>query len=152
MFHLIIILSTMRQKFLAEIKLESRLNHPNIVKFYGTVLFGGNEIGIVNEFVEQGSLRDCMDRAANNRLPSTLALDLAIDIAKGLEYIHSFDLIHRDVKPENVLIRDDGSAILTDFGVSTLLAMKNMVRKRFDYFYHFGNNVGIHFDIYFFRE
>ncbi|VDP90475.1 unnamed protein product [Echinostoma caproni] len=85
-----------------------------------------NEYRLVLEYAPRGSLRDLLDRG--EWYPLQLVLNLARDMVRGLCYLHADyptvdrpSIAHRDVKPENVLIRSDGSACLSDFGQSVVL-------------------------------
>ncbi|MCU0612509.1 MAG: serine/threonine-protein kinase, partial [Candidatus Eisenbacteria bacterium] len=101
----------------SEAKLLQKLCHPCIV----TVRGAGTEKEtpfLVTDLVEGGSLRDLLIR--EHRLPITRALEIAIDLADALHHAHEHGIIHRDVKPANVLIASDGTPRLTDFGVAAV--------------------------------
>ena len=105
--------SVARTRFLHEARTASTLNHPNIVTIYDVVEQDG-ESYIVMEYVAGRTLQH---RIAE-RLDFKEALRLAIQIARGVARAHSVDLIHRDLKPSNILITDDGTAKLLDFGLA----------------------------------
>lgn len=99
-----------------EARVMARLRHPNIVAVHD---FQRTEDGaaIVMEFVEGGSLREKLQQHPNG-LPVAEALRILRQIAAGLEAAHATGVIHRDMKPENVLIDADGTARVTDFGLA----------------------------------
>jgi|SRR5579862_1314229 len=103
------------QRFLREARTVASLSHPNIV----TVIDRGEHEGqqfIVFEYVEGENLKRLIERAGP--APVERALELAIQIARGLVAAHERGLVHRDVKPQNVLLNGDGRAKVTDFGIA----------------------------------
>jgi len=92
-----------------------KLNHPNIVKILATVEENGQHY-LVMEYVGGGSLRDLMDEYG--QLPIQNILEVALDLADALTRAHRLHIIHRDIKPDNVLLAEDGTPRLTDFGVA----------------------------------
>jgi serine/threonine protein kinase len=108
-----------RKRFEQEFQAASRLDHPNIVR---TLAHGQAEAGpyLVMQFVEGESLGDRIQR--EGPLPQTEAVRIIVEVAKALDYAHQQGLIHRDVKPDNILLTADGRALLTDFGLVKQLA------------------------------
>jgi len=105
-----------RQRFAQEAKTVARLRQPNIVAVYSAGEAGGL-LYFVMEYVPGESLRDRMTR--EKRIPVDEAVGILRDLALALDYAHGASVIHRDVKPENVLLdRESGRAMLTDFGVA----------------------------------
>src|SRR5262249_43933827 len=102
------------KRFEQEFKAASRLDHPNIVRAidYGDP---GSTPFLVMEFVEGESLGQKLER--DGRLPETEAIRLIAQVAQGLHRAHKQGLIHRDVKPDNILITPDGQAKLADLGL-----------------------------------
>lgn len=103
-----------------EARTMARLRHPNIVAVHDFQKLGEGGAAIVMEFIEGGSLRDLLCRHPNG-LPVDEALRIIRQIAAGLEAAHASGVIHRDMKPENVLMGRDGMARVTDFGLAVPL-------------------------------
>ncbi len=104
-------------RFLREGDALRQLNHPNIVTIRDMVVEADQHY-LVMEYVGGGSLRDLID--AQGRLPLEGVLNLALDLADALTRAHRLQIIHRDIKPDNVLLASDGTPRLTDFGVAHL--------------------------------
>lgn len=103
-----------------EARTMARLRHPNIVAVHDFQKLGEGGAAIVMEFIEGGSLRDLLRQHPNGLLLNE-ALRIIRQIAAGLEAAHASGVIHRDMKPENVLIGRDGMARVTDFGLAVPL-------------------------------
>ncbi|MGI8711697.1 MAG: protein kinase domain-containing protein [Solirubrobacteraceae bacterium] len=106
------------ERFRREARAVAQMSHPHIVG----VIDAGEDDGrpyIVLEYVEGETLKDRIRR--NGRLPITEAVAYAIEIARALGNAHARHIIHRDVKPQNVLIDQEGSAKVTDFGIARTL-------------------------------
>src|ERR671937_132453 len=105
------------ERFRREARTAANLRHPNVITVHD---FGEDERGVpylVLEYIEGPTLADLMDAGLEDcRIP-----DLLDQIAAGLDYAHSRGVIHRDVKPGNVLLTDDGRVVLADFGLAWLL-------------------------------
>ncbi|MCA9629748.1 MAG: serine/threonine protein kinase [Myxococcales bacterium] len=117
-----------RQLFLGEALALERLNHPNIVHFFGLV-DDGQQLAIVIELVEGQALSEIIARRAGRErssrlpcLPFARAWHYFSQLLGALASIHAMGIIHRDVKPANVLIRRDGMVKLTDFGIARVPA------------------------------
>jgi serine/threonine protein kinase/DNA-binding CsgD family transcriptional regulator/tetratricopeptide (TPR) repeat protein len=105
----------MVERFLREAEALRILNHPNIVKVLATGSKEGQQY-IVMEFVAGGSLRDLLDREGQLTIGRTL--EITLDLADALTRAHRLEIIHRDLKPANVLLADDGTPRLSDFGIA----------------------------------
>jgi serine/threonine-protein kinase len=110
-----------RRSFDRELRCASVLNHPNIVTVLDVGVEGDFHF-IVSEYVEGETLRQ---RLAHGALPFLEAVDVAIGIAKALVAAHEAWIVHRDVKPENVLLRRDQTVKVADFGIATLVGGSN---------------------------
>lgn len=95
------------------------LDHPNIVKYHALQRHSENEIDIVLEMVSGGSIRQILDRFGS--FEETLVRIYTIQIMEGLKYLHSREIVHRDLKCANVLVNTEGQVKLSDFGSSTKL-------------------------------
>ncbi|MCL6511913.1 MAG: protein kinase [Anaerolineae bacterium] len=105
--------ATTRARFEQESRLS--LNHPNIVRVNKAGVVDGTPY-IEMEYVAGESLDRLVARAGP--LPPQALARILLDIGRALDYAHGRGVIHRDVKPSNIIIRSDGSALLTDFGVA----------------------------------
>jgi serine/threonine protein kinase len=105
--------ATFRQRFLKEGKIIAQLRHPNIVTIHdiGECL---NQYYMIMEYVEGGTLRDRIQKG----LSAEQAVNILRQIASALGYAHRQGFVHRDVKPANILFRDDHNAVLSDFGIA----------------------------------
>ena len=106
------------ERFRREARAVAQLSHPNIVG----VIDAGEDEGrpyIVFEYVEGETLKDRIRR--QGRLPIPEAVAYAIEIARALGAAHARHIVHRDVKPQNVLLDEEGSAKVTDFGIARTL-------------------------------
>jgi hypothetical protein len=104
-----------------EARVTAAVNHPNVVQVYSTGTDHG-QIYLVMELVEHGSLDDLM--AQTPRVPEAQVLETGIQVAKGLQAAHSKGLIHRDVKPANILFADAQTAKIGDFGLAVAAEQK----------------------------
>jgi eukaryotic-like serine/threonine-protein kinase len=104
-------------RFYQEAKAAGRLNHPNIVTIYD-VGKSGDVAYIAMEFLQGRELRDIMNDAG--LLPVDHVLDMVAQVASGLAYAHEYDIVHRDVKPSNIMVIRDGHVKITDFGIARM--------------------------------
>jgi serine/threonine protein kinase len=104
-------------RFYQEAKAAGRLNHPNIVTIYD-VGKSGNVAYIAMEFLEGRELRDIMNE--RGMLPVDQVLDVVAQVAMGLAYAHEHGIVHRDVKPSNIMLVRDGHVKITDFGIARM--------------------------------
>jgi serine/threonine-protein kinase len=106
------------ERFRREARAVAQLSHPNIV----TVIDRGEEGNrqfIVFEYIEGQTLKEIVEE--RGPLPVREAVELAIGVAHGLAFAHQNGLVHRDVKPQNVLLNGDGEPKVTDFGIARSL-------------------------------
>ncbi len=106
-----------RQRFVHEARAASALNHPNIATVYDIGEAEDARAFIAMEFVEGESLRA---RLLGGMLPIEEVRRLAIQIAEGLEAAHAKGIVHRDIKPDNLLLTPEGRVKIMDFGVAKL--------------------------------
>jgi serine/threonine-protein kinase len=103
-----------RRRFEREAGAAARVNHTNVVPVLGT----GEHDGVpylAQQFITGGSLEDKIKR--ETRLDLRVTVDLCTQVADGLDALHAEGLIHRDVKPGNILLDGEGKAFITDFGL-----------------------------------
>jgi len=110
------------RRFLQEYEIVQRIKHPSIVRLYDLGI-SDEHAWLVMEYFQAGDLRKRM-RAGLRPRP---ALRTAIAIARALEAMHSCGVLHRDLKPGNVMLREDGSLALIDFGMSKDTALQQDV-------------------------
>jgi len=110
---------TEKARFIQEAKAAAKLSHANIAQVYEI----GEEEGrlyIVMEYVSGGSLRDVLDEAKGKSLPLEKVLTWVQQTAEGLAEAHSHGIIHRDIKPDNLMLTEKGQVKITDFGLARL--------------------------------
>lgn len=105
-------------RFVREGDILRQLNHPNVVQMLAAYEKDG-EYYIVMEYMPGGSLRDLLDKTP--KLPLTQVLAIGLELADALSRAHHLDVIHRDIKPDNVLLAKDGTPRLMDFGMARLM-------------------------------
>jgi serine/threonine protein kinase len=111
--------SVAAERFLREIRLVSRLNHPRIAR----LLDSGERdwfVYLAMAFIEGPSLREVLGRGRRLSLADTLRI--ASDLLDALDHAHQFGIVHRDVKPENVIVSPGRGAVLLDFGIARAFA------------------------------
>jgi len=116
-------------RFRREGRTAARLSHPNIVQVYdaGEDELGGREVSyIVMEYVPGGDLKAFIDEEGS--LPSDELAGLGSEVASGLAHAHEKGVIHRDIKPHNILIDAHGRPKLTDFGIARALGATQATR------------------------
>src|SRR5262245_50063752 len=105
------------RRFLQEARAASALNHPNIVTVHDIGDDGGRGTWIAMECLDGESLRQ---RLLRGPLPVPEAVRIAVDVARGLAAAHAAGIVHRDVKPANVMITESGIVKVLDFGLAKL--------------------------------
>ena len=103
------------ERFRREARAVAQLSHPNVVSVIDAGEDGGHPY-IIFEYVEGETLKQRIERL--RRLPLDEAAAYAIEVGRGLAAAHARNLVHRDVKPQNVLIDAEGRAKVTDFGIA----------------------------------
>lgn len=107
----------LEKQFNREVALLSRLHHPNVIKFVAACK-KPPVYCVITEYLSEGSLRAYLHKLEHKTLPLPKLMAIALDIARGMEYIHSQGVIHRDLKPENVLIDQEFHLKIADFGIA----------------------------------
>ena len=108
-----------RERFFREAKAASALNHPNIVTIYD-INSDGNQLFIAMELIRGRSLSDILK--ARRQLPPSVVVDYAMQFCEGLGAAHRAGIVHRDVKPSNVMVTHEGLVKILDFGLAKLWA------------------------------
>ena len=115
-----------RRRFHAEGEAVAMLSHPNIVQVYD-VSSSDNANFIVMELIDGISLKQYMEKKGVLNWKETL--HFAMQIAKGLEHAHSRGIVHRDIKPHNVMVLKNGSVKVMDFGIARVMNKSNTLTK-----------------------
>ena len=114
----------MEQRFAREARLGASLNHPSLVAIYDTAT-DDEGVLIVMEYVEGESLAQALRRGPLE--PERVAA-MASELGAALDHAHAHGVVHRDVKPANVLLRKDGAAKLADLGIATAADLTRITR------------------------
>ncbi|XP_069153879.1 LEAF RUST 10 DISEASE-RESISTANCEUS RECEPTOR-LIKE PROTEIN KINASE-like 1.1 [Solanum lycopersicum] len=112
------------QQFVNEIDILTRLRHNNLVTLYGFTSRRSRELLLVYEYIPNGTLADHLhgDRVKDGSLTWPVRLKIAIETAGALAYLHASDIIHCDVKTNNILLDQNFSVKVADFGISQLFS------------------------------
>ncbi|KAK3159811.1 hypothetical protein QOZ80_1BG0051360 [Eleusine coracana subsp. coracana] len=107
----------LEKQYNSEINSLSHLYHKNVIKLVAAykclpVFY------IITEFLSGGSLRSYLNNTENHPIPLEKIISIALDVACGLEYIHSQGIVHRDIKPENILFDENFCVKIADFGIA----------------------------------
>ncbi len=109
------------ERFRREAKALAKLTHPNIVPLYDTIQENG-QVALVMRFINGMSLRELLDKRGDHENPGSLGVYTTVhigrSIAAALAKAHAENLVHRDIKPGNILIMPNGDVLLTDFGIA----------------------------------
>ena len=109
------------QRFAQEVTILSRLEHPAVVRIYDTGVAGDDSPYVVMEYIPGGTLRTLLAARGGAALDPTHAVAIISSLAEGLAAAHALQVVHRDVKPENVLVGREGAIKLVDFGMAKVL-------------------------------
>ena len=114
-------------RFLVEARAAARLEHPNIVAVY--------DAGVVDdvhylamEYIEGETLADVLARV-NGPLPNDFVISVISQVASALDYAHRRGVVHRDIKPGNILVQENGKVLLTDFGIAHAVGLHSAEEK-----------------------
>ncbi|XP_048549181.1 LEAF RUST 10 DISEASE-RESISTANCE LOCUS RECEPTOR-LIKE PROTEIN KINASE-like 1.2 [Triticum urartu] len=114
------------EQFLNEVDILSRLLHQNLVTLYGCTSRMSRDLLLVYEFIANGTVADHLhgSRSAERGLTWPLRLNIAIETAEALAYLHAVEIIHRDVKTTNILLDNSFHVKVADFGLSRLFPLE----------------------------
>ena len=116
---------TAKARFVQEAQAASALDHPNIYTIYDIGETDDGQLYLAMAFYEGGTLRD---RIAQGPLPIDVALDVAIQVSRGLAKAHAAGIVHRDVKPANLMFTDERQVKIVDFGLAKLVGETGMTQ------------------------
>ncbi|KAG7973814.1 hypothetical protein I3843_06G016200 [Carya illinoinensis] len=110
------------QQFINEVEILMRMRHKNLVSLYGCTSRRSRELLLVYEYISNGTVADHIhgDRATPGSLPWPTRMGIAIETASALAYLHASEIIHRDVKTNNILLDNNFCVKVADFGLSRL--------------------------------
>ncbi|EEY67488.1 protein kinase, putative [Phytophthora infestans T30-4] len=114
------------EKFTNEIQLTASLNHPNIVRFIGVTWSSLENLAMVEEYLPRGDLQNYLKRNGDLMTWARDKIDMAIGIARAIDYLHTRQVIHRDLKARNILLTKRLQPKLIDFGTSRLWEPNDM--------------------------
>ena len=115
------------ERFLVEARSAARLEHPNIVAVYDAGVVDGVHY-LAMEYVEGETLADVLARV-NGPLPVDFVVSVTNQVASALDYAHRRGVVHRDVKPSNILVEPNGKVRLTDFGIAHAVGLRTPEQK-----------------------
>nr|XP_056721140.1 LIM domain kinase 1 [Euleptes europaea] len=108
-----------QRTFLKEVKVMRCLEHPNVLKFIG-VLYKDKRLNFITEYIKGGTLRSTI-KNMDSQYPWSQRVSFAKDIASGMAYLHSMNIIHRDLNTHNCLVRENKNVVVADFGLARLM-------------------------------
>jgi serine/threonine-protein kinase len=115
-----------RERFLREARLAARLSHPNVVRVFDAGEADGQPY-IVMEYVPGETVADLLAR--RRKVTPAEAVDIAAQACEALEHAHEHGLVHRDVKPQNLLVREDGCVKLADLGIARAAESTHLTQR-----------------------
>uniref|UniRef100_A0A8D0HI56 LIM domain kinase 1 n=1 Tax=Sphenodon punctatus TaxID=8508 RepID=A0A8D0HI56_SPHPU len=108
-----------QRTFLKEVKVMRCLEHPNVLRFIG-VLYKDKRLNFITEYIKGGTLRGII-KGMDSQYPWSQRISFAKDIASGMAYLHSMNIIHRDLNSHNCLVRENKNVVVADFGLARLM-------------------------------
>ncbi|XP_029957623.1 LIM domain kinase 1-like [Salarias fasciatus] len=116
-----------QKTFLKEVKVMRCLDHPNVLKFIG-LFYKDKRIHFVSEYIQGGTLRETIMKMDED-FPWNIRVGYAKDIAAGMAYLHSMNVIHRDLNSYNCLVKENQSVVVADFGLARLVMERKNQNK-----------------------
>ncbi len=116
---------SLRERFLREARTSANLNHPNIITIH-TVGVENNIYYFVMDYIEGETLEDVIKKQAP--LDFNKTKNIVKDVLLAIDYAHSRNVIHRDIKPGNIIISREGRCIVTDFGIAKVISSQKLTR------------------------
>uniref|UniRef100_A0A665TSJ1 non-specific serine/threonine protein kinase n=1 Tax=Echeneis naucrates TaxID=173247 RepID=A0A665TSJ1_ECHNA len=116
-----------QKTFLKEVKVMRCLDHPNVLKFIG-LFYKDKRINFISEYIQGGTLRETIIKMDKD-FPWNTRVSYAKDIAAGMAYLHSMNVIHRDLNSHNCLVRENQSVVVADFGLARLVVEERNQRR-----------------------
>lgn len=113
-----------QKNFLKEVAVLRSLSHNNVLQFIG-VLYKDKKLHLLTEFISGGSLKELI-HDSGLPLPWEQRISFAKDIACGMSYLHSMNIIHRDLNSLNCLVREDKTVIVADFGLARIINQSSL--------------------------
>ncbi|MCC8166099.1 MAG: serine/threonine-protein kinase [Planctomycetes bacterium] len=110
-----------RQSFVREIKVTRSVSHPNIVRFLDSGVAPSGIVYLVLEYMNGGSLASHLKTRPNWSIPFKTAVPMILGLARAMAHVHSLGLVHRDIKPQNILFAESGGKLvpkITDLGLA----------------------------------
>jgi serine/threonine protein kinase len=125
---------TFKARFVREAKFVAGFNHPNIVQVYDFDVIEFNDVDLyfmVMPLIPGATLKDVLADLSerNEQMPPSRVLEIFKDITGALSYAHASGMIHRDVKPANILFDENNRAVLTDFGIARLVEGSGLTQE-----------------------
>jgi len=117
-----------RSRFMREAQAVAKLNHSNIVSIYDVGKEDEKQFFVL-EFVDGMSLRKLMETYPEGKCDIQTVLRIGMDVCGALQYAHSQGVLHRDVKPENILVTEEGIAKLMDFGLAKIIGKPSITQE-----------------------
>lgn len=108
--------SAILQRLNGEARVWHALKHSNVLEFLGIARGLGSSVALVSPYCANGNITDYLDDC-----PEANRLRLVLDVARGLQYLHGKDVIHANINGRNILVADDGRAVLCDYGRSKII-------------------------------
>ncbi|XP_051959586.1 LIM domain kinase 1 [Xyrauchen texanus] len=108
-----------QKTFLKEVKVMRCLEHPNVLRFIG-ILYKDKRLNLISEYVQGGTLTDTIQKMDRDH-PWNRRVSYAKDIAAGMAYLHSMNVIHRDLNSHNCFVRENQTVVIADFGLAQLV-------------------------------